>query len=55
MFYYNGIFVSGEPEYWRRSFPETNTGSMFEDVERDINDEGAEFTRSLAWRAPPPS
>jgi hypothetical protein len=28
---------------------------MFEDVGYDIDDEGAEFTRSLAWRAPPPS
>jgi hypothetical protein len=48
-FYYDGIFVSGELwEYWLRSFPSNSTSDMFEDVERDIDDEDAEFTRSLA-------
>jgi hypothetical protein len=55
-FYFIGIFVSGELwGYWRMSFPSSTTADMFEDVERDIDDEGAEFTHSLAWRGPPPS
>jgi hypothetical protein len=55
-FYLNGIFVSGELwGYWRRSFPNSTAANMFEDVEQDIDDEGAEFTRSLAWRGPSPS
>jgi hypothetical protein len=49
-FYFNSIFVSGELwEYWRRSFPGSNASAMIEDVGYDIDDEGAEFTRSLAW------
>jgi hypothetical protein len=52
-FYLNGIFVSGELwGYWQGSFPGSTATAMFEDVERDIDDEGAEFTRSLAWRRP---
>jgi hypothetical protein len=55
-FYLNGIFVSGELwGYWRRSFLGSTVAAMFEDVERDVDDEGAEFTRSLAWQGPPPS
>jgi hypothetical protein len=55
-FYLNGIFVSGELwGYWWRSFPGSTAADMFEDVERDVDDEGAEFTRSLAWWGPPPS
>jgi hypothetical protein len=56
MFYLNGIFVSGELwGYWRRSFPGSTTAAMFEDVERDVDDERAEFTHCLAWRGPPHS
>jgi hypothetical protein len=55
-FYYDGIFVSGELwEYWRKAFPGSSAGDMFEDVKRDTDDESAEFTCSLAWQGPPPS
>jgi hypothetical protein len=53
MFYLNGISVSGELwGYWRRSLPGSTAAAMFEDVERDVDDERAEFTCSLAWRGP---
>jgi hypothetical protein len=54
--YLNGIFVSGKLwGYWQRSFLGSTAVAMFEDVEWDVDDERAEFTRSLAWRGPPPS
>jgi hypothetical protein len=50
-FYCDGIFVDGELwEYWRKPFPLSNVHDMFEDMKRDIDDEHAEFTRSLARR-----
>jgi hypothetical protein len=55
-FYYDGIFVSGDLwEYWRKTFPGSSVGDIFEDVKSDIDDESVESTRSLAWRGPPPS
>jgi hypothetical protein len=55
-FYLNDIFVSSELwGYWRRSFLGSTAAVMFEDVEQDVDDEGAEFTRSLSWWGPPPS
>ena len=51
----DGIYVSGELwEYWRDTFPRPSVCDMFSFVVRDIDDERAEFTRSLAWRGPWP-
>jgi hypothetical protein len=40
--------------YWRRAFPGCSASDMFESVKYDIDDERAEFTRSLAHQGPPP-
>lgn len=51
----DGVYVSGEIwEYWRDSFPRPSVEDMFNFVLHDIDDERAEFTRSLAWRGPWP-
>ena len=53
--YQDGIYVSGELwEYWRQSFPRPSIFEMFAFVSYDIDDEHAEFVRSLAWRGPRP-
>ena len=53
--YQDGIYVSGELwEYWRQSFPRPSVFEMFTFVSYDIDDECAEFVRSLAWRDPRP-
>jgi hypothetical protein len=36
------------------AFPHGSIHDMFESVKNDIDDECAEFTRSLAWRGPSP-
>ena len=51
----DGIYVSGELwEYWRDTFPHPSVHDMFSFVVRDIDDEHAKFTQSLAWRGPWP-
>jgi hypothetical protein len=51
----DGIYVSGELwEYWRDTSPRPSVGDMFSFVAHDIDDERAEFTRSLAWQGPWP-
>ena len=46
----DGTYVSGELwEYWRDTFPHPSVRDMFSFVVRDIEDERAEFTRSLSW------
>jgi hypothetical protein len=48
-FYLNGIFVSGELwGYWQRYFSGSTAAAMFEDMERDVDDERAEFMRCIA-------
>jgi hypothetical protein len=55
IFYQDGIHISGELRgYWRRAFPGGTASDMFEHVKYDIDNEHAEFTRSLARRGPPP-
>ena len=47
----DGIYVSEELwEYWHDAFPCPSVRDMFDFVLRDIYDERAEFTKSLAWR-----
>lgn len=41
-------------EYWRDTFSHPSVTDMFNFVIDDIDDERAEFTRSLAWRGPWP-
>jgi hypothetical protein len=49
----DGIYVSGELwEYWRDTFPHPSVRDMFNFVVHDIDDERAEFVRSLAPRGP---
>lgn len=51
--YQDDVYVSGELwEYWLQSFPRPSVFEMFAFVMYDIDDERAEFVRSLAWRAP---
>ena len=51
----DGIYVSEEMwEYWRDTFPRPSVHDMFSFMVRDIDDERAEFTWSLAWRGPWP-
>ena len=53
--YQDGIYVSGELwQYWQEAFPHRSVCDMFAFVKYDIDDERAEFTRSLAWRGPRP-
>ena len=53
--YQDGIYVSGELwQYWREAFPRHSIHNMFAFVKYDIDNERAEFTRSLAWRGPQP-
>jgi len=49
--YQDGVYVSGELwGYWRETFPSRSVCDMWTFVVNDIDDERAEFTRSLAWR-----
>ena len=53
--YQDGIYVSGELwEYWHQSFQRPSIFEMFAFVSYDVDDERAEFTRSVAWRGPRP-
>ena len=48
--YQDMIYVSGELwQYWREAFPWHSVCDMFAFVKYDIDNECAEFTRSLAW------
>ena len=48
--YQDIIYVSGELlQYWRKAFPRRSVCDMFAFMRYDIDDECAEFTRSLAW------
>ena len=54
-FFQDGIYISGELwEYWRLSFPRPSVVEIFDFVVYDIDDERAEFTRSVAWQGPRP-
>jgi hypothetical protein len=54
-FYRDGIYVSGELwGYWRAAFLRGSVDDMFVSVICDIDDERAEFTRSVAWRGSSP-
>jgi len=47
----DGVYVNGELwGYWRDTFSHASVWDMFDFVMHDLNDESAEFTRSLAWR-----
>ena len=49
--YRDDIYVNGELwQYWRETFPHRFIDDMFAFVKYDIDNEHAEFTRSLAWR-----
>ena len=49
--YQDDIYVNGELwQYWRETFPHRFVDDMFAFVKYDIDNEHAEFTRSLAWR-----
>ena len=49
--YQDGVYVSGELwGYWRETFPSRSVCDMWAFVMNNIDDEGADFTRSLAWR-----
>jgi len=51
----DGVYISGELwQYWRETFPRPLVFEMFAFVTWDIDDERAEFVRSLAWRGPRP-
>ena len=53
--YQDGVYVSGELwGYWRETFPSRSVCDMWTFVVNDIDDERAEFTRSLAWRGSRP-
>ena len=48
--YQDDIYVNGELwQYWRETFPRRSVHDMFAFVKYDIDNECAEFTRSLAW------
>ena len=48
--YQDGIYVSGELwKYWCEAFSRHFVCDMFAFMKYDIDDERAEFTRSLAW------
>ena len=54
-FFQYGIYISGELwEYWHQSFPRPSVVEMFAFVSYDIDDERAEFTRSVVGRGPRP-
>ena len=47
--YQDGIYVNGELwQYWWEPFPHRSVHDMFDFVKYDIDNECAEFTRSLA-------
>jgi hypothetical protein len=47
------VYVSGELwEYWRETFLRPSICEMWAFMLYDIDDERAEFVRSLAWRGP---
>ena len=49
--YQDDIYVNGELwQYWRETFPHHSVHDMFDFVKYNIDNERAEFTRSLAWR-----
>ena len=49
--YQDGVYVSGElRQYWCEAFPRCSICEMFAFVISDIDDDHAEFTRSVAWR-----
>ena len=49
----DGVYVSGELwKYWRDAFTRCSVHDMFDFVLREIDDERAKFTKSLAWRGP---
>ena len=49
--YQDGIYVNGELwRYWWETFPHRSVDDMFAFVKYDIDNDRAEFTRSLAWR-----
>ena len=49
--YQDDIYVNGELwQYWRETFPHCSVDDMFNFVKYDIDNDSAEFTRSLAWR-----
>ena len=49
--YQDDIYVNGELwQYWRETFPHRSIHDMFGFVKYDIDNEHAEFNRSLAWR-----
>ena len=51
----DGVYVSGELwRYWRDTFSRASVRDMFDFVMHDLDDERAEFTRSLAWQGPWP-
>ena len=51
----DGVYVSGELSgYWHDTFSHASVQDMFDFVMHDLDDERAEFTRSLAWRGPWP-
>ena len=51
----DGIYVSIELlEYWRDTFSRPLVRDMFDFMVHDIDDERAEFIRSLAWQGPCP-
>jgi predicted solute-binding protein len=49
------VYVSGELcQHWWETFSRPSVFEMFAFVTNDIDDERAEFIRSLAWRGPHP-
>jgi hypothetical protein len=53
--YQDGIYVSSELwGYWHETFPSHSICDMWAFMKNDIDDERAEFTRSLAWRGSRP-
>ena len=49
-FFQDGIYISGKLwDYWRQSFFRPSVVEMFAFVSYDIDDDRAEFTRSVAW------
>jgi len=49
--YQDDIYVNGELwQYWRETFPHRSIHDMFDFAKYDIDNECAEFTRSLAWQ-----
>ena len=54
-FFQDGVYISGELwDYSRQRFPRPPIVEMFAFVSYDIDDERAEFTRSVVWQGPRP-